>query len=119
MINLITKASKITPRGGEVMVEINGGPNGATSLTVRDTGIGMAPEDIPTALTPFGQIDTSFARKAEGTGLGLPIVKSLLEQHGGELRLTSELDLGTTATAVFPGANSMTSHEEVAVPEHA
>ena len=101
------------------MVEVKAGPNGATFLTVRDTGIGMAPDDIPTALTPFGQIDASFARKFEGTGLGLPIVTSLLEQHGGELRLTSELGVGTTATAVFPNAITKTKQESVAEPEHA
>ncbi len=119
LINLLSNAIKFTPLGGEVVVEIKAGPNGATFLTVRDTGIGMAPEDIPTALTPFGQIDASFARKFEGTGLGLPIVKSLLEQHGGEFRLTSELGVGTTATAVFPNATNESKQESVAEREHA
>lgn len=119
LINLLSNAIKFTPLGGEVVVEVKAGPNGATFLTVRDTGIGMAPEDIPTALTPFGQIDASFARKFEGTGLGLPIVKSLIEQHGGELRLTSELGVGTTATAVFPNAITKTKQKSVAEPEHA
>ena len=122
LINLLSNAIKFTPLGGEVVVEVKEGPNGAIFLTVRDTGIGMAPEDIPTALTPFGQIDASFARKFEGTGLGLPIVKSLIEQHGGEFRLTSELGVGTTATAVFPnpGPNreSKTSQENIAVAGH-
>ena len=119
LINLLSNAIKFTPLGGEVVVEIKAGPNGATFLIVRDTGIGMAPEDIPTALTPFGQIDASFARRFEGTGLGLPIVKSLIEQHGGELRLTSELGVGTTATAVFPAAITKTKQESVVEFEHA
>jgi signal transduction histidine kinase len=118
LINLLSNAIKFTPQGGEVVVEVTAGPNGATHLIVRDTGIGMAPEDIPIALTPFGQIDTSFTRKFEGTGLGLPIVKSLVEQHGGELRLTSELGEGTTATAVFPNAIAKAKQESVAEPEH-
>ena len=119
LINLLSNAIKFTPLGGEVVIEVKAGPNGATFLTVRDTGIGMAPEDIPTALTPFGQIDASFARKFEGTGLGLPIVKSLIEQHGGELRLTSELGVGTTATVVFPNTVVEAKQESVAEPEHA
>lgn len=118
LINLLSNAIKFTPLGGEVVVEIKAGPNGTTFLTVRDSGIGMAPEDIPTALTPFGQIDASFARKFEGTGLGLPIVKSLVEQHGGEFRLTSELGVGTTATAVFPNANTKTKQENLVETEH-
>ena len=67
-----------------------------------DTGIGIAPEDIPVALAPFGQIESSFSRKHQGTGLGLPLTKALVELHGGVLDLQSKLGFGTTVTLVFP-----------------
>jgi signal transduction histidine kinase len=69
---------------------------------VRDTGIGMAPEDIPRALEPFGQIDSRLARKYEGTGLGLPLSKALVELHGGKLEIESEPGVGTTVTVLLP-----------------
>src|SRR5215469_18632158 len=69
-----------------------------------DAGIVMKPEDIPTALAPFGQIDSRLARKYEGTGLGLPLAKAFAEMHGAEFLVRSELGLGTTITIVFPQA---------------
>ena len=71
-------------------------------LQVIDTGIGIAAADIPRALTRFQQIDGGLTRKQEGTGLGLPLVKSLVEQHGGSLDLQSELGVGTTVTMRLP-----------------
>ena len=119
LINLLSNAVKFTPLGGEVFVELKAAPGDEVHLIVRDTGIGMDPEDIPTAMAPFGQIDASFGRRFEGTGLGLPIVKSLVEQHGGEFRLTSELGVGTTATAVFPKVNVAEEKEPALETEHA
>jgi signal transduction histidine kinase len=71
-------------------------------LSVRDTGVGIAAEDIPKVLESFGQADNSRAGVSEGTGLGLPLVKSMIEMHGGTLEIESELDAGTTATICFP-----------------
>ena len=71
-------------------------------LTVRDTGIGMTPESIPLALEPFRQIASPFARDKEGTGLGLALVKSLIESHGGGLELESAPKIGTTARILLP-----------------
>ena len=65
-------------------------------------GIGIAIDDIPKALAPFSQIDGDLNRKYEGTGLGLPLAKSLVELHGGSLNLQSEVDIGTTVTVRFP-----------------
>lgn len=104
LINLLSNAIKFTPLGGEVLVEVKMAPQGDLLLIVRDTGIGMAPEDIPKAMVPFVQVDGSLARRFEGTGLGLPLVKSLVEIHDGDFRLTSELSVGTTAVATFPSA---------------
>jgi signal transduction histidine kinase len=71
-------------------------------MTVADSGIGMAAEDIPKALERFGQIDSSLGRKYEGTGLGLPLSKRLAELHGGTLVIESTLGVGTRVTINFP-----------------
>ena len=70
----------------------------------------MTPEDIPLALARFHQVESALNRKYQGTGLGLPLSKALVEQHGGSLDLQSELDVGTTATVRLP------SDRVVAVP---
>jgi signal transduction histidine kinase len=69
---------------------------------IVDTGIGIAPEDIPKALSRFGQIDGDLNRRYDGTGLGLPLAKALVELHGGVLDLQSEVGVGTTVTVRFP-----------------
>ena len=69
---------------------------------ITDTGIGIAPEDIPKALSRFGQVDADLSRQYGGTGLGLPLTKALVEQHGRAVDLQSEVSVGTTATVRFP-----------------
>ena len=71
-------------------------------LTVTDTGIGIAPEHIERALAPFQQVDSDLNRRYDGTGLGLTITKSLVELHGGQLRIQSELGRGTAVTVALP-----------------
>ena len=73
-----------------------------SEMCIRDS-IGMAPEEIPRALEPFGQIDGTLARRYDGTGLGLTITKAFVEMHGGALTLDSEKGRGTTATIRLPG----------------
>jgi PAS domain S-box-containing protein len=102
LINLLTNAVKFTPNGGEVAVLAALDRLGTLRLSVRDTGVGIAAEDIPKVLESFGQADNSRAGVTEGTGLGLPLVKSMIEMHGGTLEIESELDAGTTATICFP-----------------
>jgi two-component system cell cycle sensor histidine kinase PleC len=102
--NLVSNAIKFTPLGGEVAVEVKFAPNNDLVVIVNDNGIGMSPEDIATAKVPFGQADASLNRKFEGTGLGIPLVKSLVELHGGTFRLQSELSVGTRAVATFPAS---------------
>jgi signal transduction histidine kinase len=70
---------------------------------VRDTGIGMTPEEIKIALQPFGQLDTGFNRRHDGTGLGLPLARSLIELHGGTLDIHSDKGRGTTVTVRLSG----------------
>ncbi len=71
---------------------------------IADTGIGIAPDDIPKALARFEQVDARLDRRFEGTGLGLPLSKALVELHGGSLELESEVCVGTTVTIRFPAA---------------
>ena len=101
IINLLSNAVKFTPEHGEVRVWSARNREGL-AITVSDTGIGMAPEDIPKALAPFGQVDSKVRRKFEGTGLGLPLAKQLVELHGGSFAIYSKVDAGTTVTFVLP-----------------
>ena len=101
ILNLLSNAVKFTEEGGEVKVKVRE-DMGALRIDVEDTGIGMRPEDIPKALSAFGQVDSSLSRKYEGTGLGLPLTKKLVELNDGVLEIHSALGKGTTVTITFP-----------------
>jgi len=101
LLNLLSNAVKFTPAGGKIAVTVRHSA-GNVFVAVSDTGIGMDALDIPKALEPFGQVDSSIARKYQGTGLGLPLSKLLTELHGGHLSIESELGRGTTVTVVLP-----------------
>jgi PAS domain S-box-containing protein len=102
LINLLSNAIKFTPGGGKVTLKIWSRAESGYVFQVIDSGIGIAFEDIPKALAPFQQIDSGLNRDHEGTGLGLPLAKSLVEMHGGYLDLQSEVGVGTTVTVRFP-----------------
>ena len=110
LLNILSNALKFTPEGGAVTLRIRceppGGPDGdlegGLAFEVADTGIGMRTEDIPIALAKFGQIDSSLSRRYDGTGLGLPLTKRLIELHDGTLRIRSAPGVGTTVTVTFP-----------------
>ena len=102
LVNFLSNAIKFTPKGGDVAVSARVEPDGAIALAVVDTGIGMAPDDIPQALSPFQQLEGSHGRKYEGTGLGLSLIKAMLDLHEGSLHVDSKLGAGTTVTAKFP-----------------
>ncbi len=102
LINLLSNAVKFTPEGGRVSLETVVEPDQSLAIKVCDTGIGIAAEDIGKALAPFTQVDSKLTRNYEGTGLGLPLSKALVELHGGALELESEVDVGTTVTVRFP-----------------
>jgi two-component system cell cycle sensor histidine kinase PleC len=101
LLNLISNSIKFTPEGGEVKISALGDSEGVV-LIVADTGIGMSADDIPKALTRFGQIDSRLSRKYDGTGLGLPLSKRLAELHGGSLEIESVVGHGTTVTVRLP-----------------
>ena len=76
--------------------------DGALRLSVKDTGIGISAEDLPKVVEPFGQVESTLSRRYSGTGLGLSLVKTMCELHGGTVALASELGTGTTVTVRFP-----------------
>ncbi|HEY0281373.1 MAG TPA: PAS domain-containing sensor histidine kinase [Rhizomicrobium sp.] len=104
--NLLSNAVKFTPASGRVTIS-TASRGKALALTVTDTGIGMSPEEIPVALSQFGQVDSSHSRKYEGTGLGLPIVKQLAALHNAEVAISSTLGKGTAVTVLFPAERVM------------
>jgi len=104
MLNLLSNAVKFTPHGGEVCIGASRPDTGGLNLWVRDTGIGIAAADIQCALEPFGQVDIVETRNREGTGLGLPLSKTLMELHGGVLEIESEPGFGTVVTMGFPAS---------------
>ena len=102
LLNLLTNAIKFTPQHGHVIVRSFVDADGAIALQVEDTGVGIAAEDIPKVFKPFGQVDNVMVRNQEGTGLGIPLSKTLVELHGGSLEIESVLGKGTFVTARFP-----------------
>ena len=107
IINLLSNAVKFTASGGTVEISTRLASDGDLEILIRDNGIGMDPEQIPLALSPFGQIDQGLARRHEGTGLGLPLVSELIRLHGGTLTLHSASGKGTTAILRLPKVRVM------------
>jgi signal transduction histidine kinase len=106
LLNLLSNAIKFTPRGS-VRVTAGVAANDGVYISVIDTGIGIAPEDIEKALMPFVQIDSSLQRKYAGTGLGLPLARSMIEHHGGGFEIASKVGEGTAITVRFPPGRSL------------
>jgi signal transduction histidine kinase/PAS domain-containing protein len=103
LINVLSNAVKFTPQGGTVRVFLRAPvPGQDLEITVSDSGVGMTEEEIFVALSPFGQIDSGLSRRHEGTGLGLPLAKSLMDMHGGSLTLRSVPGQGTVVTLTLP-----------------
>jgi signal transduction histidine kinase len=107
LLNLLSNAIKFTPEGGVVSVEACQDATHRVAVCVCDTGIGIAPEMIPLVFEPFRQVDSALARKFDGTGLGLSLVKTLIELHDGKVVLESSLGKGTSVTISFPGSRCM------------
>lgn len=103
-INLLSNAVKFTPAGGRIVVSARVLATGDIEFSVADTGIGMKPEDVPLALAPFQQLDGELNRRYEGTGLGLPLVKRLVDLHDGSLEIETAPGIGTTIKFTLPAA---------------
>jgi signal transduction histidine kinase len=102
VLNLLTNAIKFNIDGGSIEAFASVLPSGEIAFGVRDDGIGIAPEDRLHVFEPYGRARHEIARAQEGTGLGLPIVKGLVEAHGGRITLDSELGHGTCVTIYLP-----------------
>ena len=109
----ISNSLKFTPPGGKVTVSAAVTEQGL-ELIVQDTGIGIAPHDLGKALEPFGQVNSSLARKYEGVGLGLPLTREMAELHGGSLTLESHPDHGTRVIITLPARRLVSLEETVA-----
>jgi signal transduction histidine kinase len=107
VLNLLSNAVKFTPEGGAVTLTADVEDDGGLVIRVEDNGIGIAPEDMETVMAPFGQVDSTLARRYEGTGLGMSLSKSLVELHGGSLVIESEVDAGTKVTVRLPAKHTV------------
>jgi two-component system cell cycle sensor histidine kinase PleC len=101
-LNLLSNAIKFTPQGGSVTIKVGWTRSGGQYLSIRDTGPGIPEDEIPVVLSSFGRGSLAQKNAEEGTGLGLPIVKGLVELHGGEFKLLSKVREGTEVIVIFP-----------------
>lgn len=102
LLNLVSNAVKFTRRGGTVTIGLSRTASDEVRLSVQDSGIGIAGEDIPKLMQPFTQLGSVYGRNHQGTGLGLALVRALAERHGGTVTIESALGQGTTVTVTFP-----------------
>ncbi len=116
LINLLNNAVKFTPNGGKITLQVSyikvlsnaenthsgAMPCDTLEISIVDTGIGIAPDQIKRLFQPFVQVESALNRNYDGSGLGLALVKRLVELHGGEVRLTSELGVGSCFTIAIP-----------------
>jgi len=102
LVNLLNNAVKFTPPGGSLGIEVNLVPSDEVLITVWDTGIGIRAEDIERLFQPFSQLDARLEREYSGTGLGLSLVKRLVELHGGRVSVESEPGRGSRFSFSLP-----------------
>jgi two-component system cell cycle sensor histidine kinase PleC len=102
LLNLLSNAVKFSHAAGAIVVRARQLDSGDFAFQVQDSGPGMTGEEIAIALERFGQVDAGLERRHEGTGLGLPLARSLVELHGGALEIHSEKGRGTTVTIALP-----------------
>jgi two-component system, cell cycle sensor histidine kinase PleC len=109
VLNLLSNSIKFTPQGGEVWLKVGWTASGGQYLSVKDTGSGIAEDEIPIVLASFGQGSNSIKSAEQGAGLGLPIAKSLIDMHGGTFTLKSKLRIGTEVIVTFPPERVMSA----------
>jgi len=104
LMNLLSNAVKFTAEGGRVRIAARATSEGDVEISVTDNGIGISARDLAKVMEPFGQVESALSRKFEGTGLGLPLSRSLVELQGGEMILRSKPGLGTRVAIRLPAA---------------
>ena len=119
LINLLSNSIKFTEPGGWVRLSARLDADGGMRVSVTDTGVGMAPEELSRAFEPFAQLDNVYSRRQQGTGLGLALVRTLSQLHGGTLEVATAPGEGTTATCVLPPERVMLDPETYQAPRRA
>jgi len=114
LMAILSNATKFTPDGGKIAVTLEQDSNGDFAICVQDNGIGMSEADVAVAMQPFSQVDNALARRFEGTGLGLPVSKALMDLHGGRLSIQSSRGVGTLVTLSFPAERIRPPSQSVA-----
>jgi two-component system cell cycle sensor histidine kinase PleC len=109
VLNLLSNSIKFTPQGGEIWLKVGWTASGGQYLSVKDSGSGIAEDEIPIVLASFGQGSNSIKSAEQGAGLGLPIAKSLIDMHGGTFTLKSKLRIGTEVIVTFPPERVMSA----------
>jgi two-component system, cell cycle sensor histidine kinase PleC len=109
VLNLLSNSIKFTPQGGEIWLKVGWTASGGQYLSVKDTGSGIAEDEIPVVLASFGQGSNSIKSAEQGAGLGLPIAKSLIDMHGGTFTLRSKLRVGTEVIVTVPPERVMSA----------
>lgn len=109
VLNLLSNSIKFTPQGGEIWLKAGWTASGGQYLSCKDTGSGIAEDEIPIVLASFGQGSNSIKSAEQGAGLGLPIAKSLIDMHGGTFTLKSKLRIGTEVIITFPPERVMSA----------
>lgn len=112
LLNLISNAVKFVPHGGTITLNYSCDHDRKIKVEIADNGQGMTPDELKLALTPFGQVGTTMTRSYEGTGLGLPLARRLMQLHEGDLDVESRKGLGTKVTLIFPADRSFEGPEE-------
>ena len=112
LINLLANALEHTLKDGSIAVTAERSDKGGIVVAIADNGVGIAPEDLPRLIKPFHTKSEPISGKSCGTGLGLPLVKSLIEQHDGKFRIESALGVGTTVVLSFPASRVINGSEK-------
>lgn len=118
LINLLSNAVKFTPDWGKVRLVAEVKVDGFVSISVSDTGAGMDASEIDTAMSPFGQVDSGFNKRHEGTGLGLPIALALARLHNGDLQIQSAKGSGTRVSIFIPVATNFVAAQPLNTSEY-
>ncbi len=111
IINLLSNAIKFTSEGGRIFLTAEHAGDGGIVVTVEDNGIGMNPATLTRVMKPFEQGEVVYSRQHGGTGLGLPLVKSLIGLHGGNIHIESEQDKGTRVSLFFPKSRNVSTND--------